>query len=104
MAETENVAKEAPKPAAPAPTAKKEEPIREGPFFLLALVWPVEPLLQPWSCLNRHHAVIVSKCSVFEPPSSFKAGFPDDTVGKVDERWKEKFGAGSFALRKPSIA
>ena len=30
---------------------------------------------------------------VFEPPTSFKAGFPGDyEVGKVDERWKEKFG------------
>ncbi len=30
---------------------------------------------------------------VFEPPTSFKAGFPDDyEVGVVDERWKEKFG------------
>ena len=30
---------------------------------------------------------------VFEPPTSFKAGFPDDyEIGKVDERWKEKFG------------
>ena len=30
---------------------------------------------------------------VFEPPTSFKAGLPDDyEIGKVDERWKEKFG------------
>ena len=30
---------------------------------------------------------------VFEPPTSFKAGFPADyETGKVDERWKEKFG------------
>jgi cytochrome b6-f complex iron-sulfur subunit len=30
---------------------------------------------------------------VFEPPTSFKAGFPNDyEVGVVDERWKEKFG------------
>lgn len=30
---------------------------------------------------------------VFEPPTSFKAGFPADyEVGVVDERWKEKFG------------
>src|SRR3989338_3352383 len=30
---------------------------------------------------------------VFEPPTSFKAGFPGDyEIGKVDERWKEKFG------------
>ena len=29
---------------------------------------------------------------LFEPPSSFKAGFPTDySVGEVDERWKEKF-------------
>ena len=30
---------------------------------------------------------------VFEPPTTFKAGLPNDyEVGKVDERWKEKFG------------
>ena len=30
---------------------------------------------------------------VFEPPTSFKAGFPSDyEVGTVDERWKEKYG------------
>ncbi len=30
---------------------------------------------------------------VFEPPTSFKAGFPNDyEIGKVDERWKEKYG------------
>ena len=30
---------------------------------------------------------------VFEPPTTFKAGFPSDyEVGVVDERWKEKFG------------
>ena len=29
---------------------------------------------------------------LFEPPSSFKAGFPSDyAAGEVDERWKEKF-------------
>jgi cytochrome b6-f complex iron-sulfur subunit len=31
---------------------------------------------------------------LFEPPSSFKAGPPDDyALGVVDERWKERFGA-----------
>ena len=30
---------------------------------------------------------------VFQPPTSFKAGFPADyEVGVVDERWKEKYG------------
>lgn len=30
---------------------------------------------------------------LFEPPTSFKAGFPNDyELGVVDERWKEKFG------------
>jgi cytochrome b6-f complex iron-sulfur subunit len=30
---------------------------------------------------------------LFEPKSTFKAGFPDDyEVGLVDERWKEKYG------------
>ena len=30
---------------------------------------------------------------LFEPKTSFKAGPPDDyEIGKVDERWKEKYG------------
>jgi len=30
---------------------------------------------------------------LFEPPSTFKAGKPNDyAIGKVDERWKEAFG------------
>ena len=30
---------------------------------------------------------------VFEPPTTFKAGYPTDyDIGVVDERWKEKFG------------
>ncbi len=37
---------------------------------------------------------------VFEPPTSFKAGFPSDyEIGKVDERWKEKFGV--WIMRVP---
>ncbi len=43
---------------------------------------------------------------LFEPPQAFKAGLPEDyDRGKVDERWKEKFGVwivrneeGIFAL------
>jgi cytochrome b6-f complex iron-sulfur subunit len=43
---------------------------------------------------------------LFEPPATFKAGFPDDyATGEVDERWKERFGVwivrnndGLFAL------
>lgn len=30
---------------------------------------------------------------LFEPKSAFKAGYPDDyEVGRVDERWKDKYG------------
>ncbi len=37
---------------------------------------------------------------VFEPPTSFKAGLPSDyEIGKVDERWKEKFGV--WMMRVP---
>ncbi len=37
---------------------------------------------------------------VFEPPTSFKAGIPADyEIGKVDERWKEKFGV--WIMRVP---
>lgn len=37
---------------------------------------------------------------VFEPPTSFKAGFPSEyEPGVVDERWKEKFGV--WMVRAP---
>ncbi|MBI3726081.1 ubiquinol-cytochrome c reductase iron-sulfur subunit [bacterium] len=37
---------------------------------------------------------------LFEPPSSFKAGFPEDyATGKVDERWKNLFGC--WLVRSP---
>ncbi len=37
---------------------------------------------------------------LFEPPSSFKAGFPEDYAsGKVDERWKNGFGV--WLVRTP---
>ena len=30
---------------------------------------------------------------LFEPPQSFKAGYPDDyTIGEINEKWKEKYG------------
>ncbi len=38
---------------------------------------------------------------LFEPKMAFKAGFPDDyEVGKVDERWKDKYGV--WIVRSPS--
>ena len=37
---------------------------------------------------------------LFEPQTSFKAGYPEDyEVGVVDERWKEKFGV--WIIRTP---
>ena len=37
---------------------------------------------------------------LFEPPSSFKAGYPFEyVVGEVDERWKDKFGV--WLVRTP---
>ena len=37
---------------------------------------------------------------LFEPKSTFKAGYPDDyEIGVVDERWKEKYGA--WIVRTP---
>src|ERR1041384_3831556 len=39
---------------------------------------------------------------LFEPPSSFKAGYPADyAVGEVDERWKEKFQI--WVVRTPEM-
>ena len=37
---------------------------------------------------------------VFEPPTTFKAGYPGDyEIGTVDERWKSKFGV--WMIRTP---
>ena len=39
---------------------------------------------------------------LFEPPSSFKAGYPPDyAVGEVDERWKERFQI--WVVRSPEM-
>lgn len=86
------VAKEAPKPAAPpAPAVKKEEKIPRRQFITwLGLAWGAFAAAMGVASTATMRFLFPNV--LFEPPSSFKAGFPEDyAVGKVDERWKEKF-------------
>ncbi len=42
---------------------------------------------------------------LYEPPSSFKAGVPNDyAIGEVDERWKEKYGVWIIRNEKSLFA
>ena len=53
-----------------------------------------------WAAFTGATALLLGACGrfffpnvLFEPPQSFKAGFPEEyTLAKVDLRWKKKFG------------
>jgi len=94
-----------------APAAEKTEPKpasaavdRRGFLSWLALAWVAfsAAMTAGLTAMARYLFPNV----LFEPPSSFKAGAPDEyAVGTVDERWKERFGVwivrneeGLFAL------
>ena len=103
----------APKPAAaaPAPAAKAAAVPSEEGIDRRALL-QLGPVAVPWiglawagftgamalqlGALGRFLFPNV----LFEPPSSFKAGFPEDyATGKTDERWKN--GYGVWLVRTP---
>jgi len=92
---TEEVQKPAatpPPPAPPPPPAAPPSPARRQFIFTwLGLAWTAFAVatLSALSTVARFMFPNV----LFEPKTSFTAGFPDDyEVGKVDERWKEKYG------------
>ena len=76
-------------PAAPAPATPQMDRRRFLSWFGLGWLSFAAATTGALSILTRFLFPNV----VFEPPTSFKAGLPDDyEIGKVDERWKEKFG------------
>jgi cytochrome b6-f complex iron-sulfur subunit len=76
---------------AAAAAAKKEEPVTRRSFFTwLALAWGA--FAAALGIASTATVRFLFPNVLFEPVSTFKAGFPEDyAVGKVDERWKEKF-------------
>ncbi|HTL71114.1 MAG TPA: ubiquinol-cytochrome c reductase iron-sulfur subunit [Candidatus Eisenbacteria bacterium] len=84
----------APKPAAPAVMAPPQAPAKMDRRRFLSwfgLAW-VSFAAATGGALSIVLRFLFPNV-VFEPPTSFKAGFPSDyEVGVVDERWKQKFG------------
>ena len=94
-----------PIPPTPAPPAKENNAISRRTFLSWAgLAW------FSFAAATTGALSIVLRFLfpnvVFEPPTAFKAGFPNEyEVGVVDERWKAKYGVwvvrtveGMFAL------
>jgi cytochrome b6-f complex iron-sulfur subunit len=90
-------------PSAPSPTRRAEnllgaeglagmrETGRRGFFSWLALAWLA--FAAGFAALGSITVRFLFPNVLFEPPSSFKAGFPSEyIVGVVDERFKSKFG------------
>ncbi|MEO8056206.1 MAG: ubiquinol-cytochrome c reductase iron-sulfur subunit [Acidobacteriota bacterium] len=77
---------------APAATTATEapSPSRRGFLSWLAVAWLA--FAAGIGALLTLTARFLFPNVLFEPPSSFKAGFPSDyQAGEVDERWKEKY-------------
>jgi len=87
-------------PIKPAP-AKKEESVSRRSFITwLALAWGAFTAAMGVAATATMRFMFPNV--LFEPPATFKAGFPEDyAVGKVDERWKEKFR--TWIVRTPEI-
>jgi cytochrome b6-f complex iron-sulfur subunit len=91
-------------PAAPSPTRRsesildgsglagvREETDRRGFISWLAIGWIA--FAAGFGALGSIAIRFLFPNVLFEPPSSFKAGFPSEfTVGVVDERFKSKYG------------
>ncbi len=76
--------------AAPATNTATEAPSRRGFLSWLAVAWLA--FAAGVGAFVTTLARFLFPNVLFEPPSSFKAGYPADyAVGEVDERWKEKF-------------
>jgi cytochrome b6-f complex iron-sulfur subunit len=83
-------------PAAPAPAAKPAAPaVDEGRRSFMRLALPVGWVAFSAACTSSLVATarFMFPNVLFEPPQSFKAGFPGEyNVGEVDVRWKDAFG------------
>jgi cytochrome b6-f complex iron-sulfur subunit len=104
MTETPQVPPAAPAPVpAPKPVVKKPAEEVSAPGRRKFLSW----FALAWISFVAATSGALAICLrfmfpnvLFEPKSTFKAGFPDDyEVGLVDERWKEKYGA--WVVRVP---
>src|SRR3974377_2375668 len=75
---------------APVTSVATEAPSRRSVFSGLAVAWL--GFAAAVGAFVTTMARFLFPNVLFEPPSSFKAGFPVDyQVGEVDERWKEKY-------------
>ncbi len=79
-----------PKPAPPKPAAAKETITRRSFISWMTLAWTAftASMLAAATATTRFMFPNV----LFEPPPTFKAGFPNEIqVGQVDERFKQRF-------------
>jgi cytochrome b6-f complex iron-sulfur subunit len=88
MAET---VKAAPEAAKAAPAVKKDDTMSRRNFISwLGLAWGAFAAAMGIATTATMRFLFPNV--LFEPPSTFKAGFPEDyAINQVDERWKEKF-------------
>lgn len=87
-----------PKPAPPKPAAAKEKITRRSFNFWMTLAWTAftASMLAAATATTRFMFPNV----LFEPPPTFKAGFPNEIqVGQVDERFKQRFAV--WLVRDP---
>src|SRR5881275_2934833 len=88
-----------PKPAAPKPAAKEPIVTRRSFLSWMTLAWAAftASMLAAATATTR----FMSPNVLFEPPPTFKAGFPNEIqVGQVDERFKQKFAV--WLVRDPN--
>jgi cytochrome b6-f complex iron-sulfur subunit len=87
-------------PVKPAPAKKEEKVTPRSLFTWLALAWGAFAAAMGVAATATMRFMFPNV--LFEPPATFKAGFPEDyAVGKVDERWKEK--QSTWIVRTPEI-
>jgi cytochrome b6-f complex iron-sulfur subunit len=88
------------KPAAPAAPAPQESALSRRSFMKWSL--PVGWVAFSAACASSLVATarFLFPNVLFEPPQSFKAGFPSEyNLGEVDTRWKDAFGV--WVVREP---
>ena len=87
-----------PKPAPPKPAAAKETITRRSFISWMTLAWAAftASMLAAATATTRFMFPNV----LFEPPPTFKAGFPNEIqIGQVDERFKQRFAV--WLVRDP---
>jgi len=89
----------APPAAKPAPAAPPAAPVTSEPsgFSRRLFLWSLPVAWVAFSAAVASSLIATARFLfpnvLFEPPQSFKAGFPSEyNVGEVDVRWKDAFG------------